>query len=546
MERLIRWWVGAEPDHSRSGRQRLLLISLLAICAATFALGVPRLRYYSHDVFICLDGAWRILNGQRPVLDFYAAKGPAWLMLYAAALALARNDAIALCYGSTIVAVLTSAWAFFVLRRRMEPAPCFVTCISLVLLAVSPFPLGCFPTLTSLAMTFNRYGFAITSLVLLECFLPSSKEVDFRKQFGGGFSSGLACAVMLFVKISYGMVGLVLAGASVVLRPRERVRWLGLVTGFAIFVLPMLAYLRFDVAAIVREYRFLAAARGSAVTIHSILRHMFRDRFEFMPVLLLTLLVALFVAQGAGRRITLAAAGVMAAVGGTLLLITNTQDSDVPLMAAVALLLVNEVTYAWMRPKADRGGPALLASLTFLSFGLLAAGIPLSMNAAGFGYALADKVMHRYASYHFQAPHLQALEFVEYLEGYWGRYDNGELFVRYTEEGMDLVKAHSGANESVRSMTNTNPFSYTLLRPPPPGGAVDINAGTVSEKSMPPLEIILGDVDLILIPKFLGADRDEMALLVLSNYRDALESRYLTEAESPHWRLLRKRALHGH
>jgi hypothetical protein len=48
---------------------------------------------------------------------------------------------------------------------------------------------------------------------------------------------------------------------------------------------------------------------------------------------------------------------------------------------------------------------------------------------------------------------------------------------------MDLGKAHSGSNESVRSMTNTNPFSYTLLRPPP-GGAVDINKSDVSEKLM--------------------------------------------------------------
>lgn len=545
MERLIRWWVGPEPERDRSGRQSLLLISLLAICAATFALGVPRLRWGSNDVFICLDGAWRILNGQRPVLDFYAAKGPAWLMLNAAALALAGNDARALCYGSTIVAVLISAWAFFVLRRRMEPAPCFVACISIVLLAVSPFPLGEYPTFTSFAMTFNRYGFALASLVLLECFLPSSKEDSFRKQFGGGFSSGLACAVMFFVKISYGMVGLVLAGASVVLRPRERVRWLGLITGFAIFVLPMLAYLRFGVAAIVREYGFLAAARGSTVTPRLILHRVWQDRFEFMPVLLLTLLVALFVAQGAGRRITLAAAGLMAAVGGTLLIMTNSQHGDLPLMAAAALLLVNEVTYAWMRPKTDMGGPSVLAALTVLSFGLLAAGIPLSMNAAGFGYALADKVRHRDASYHFQAPHLQALEFVEY-HAYWARYSNGELFVRYTEEGMDLVKAHSGANESVRSMMNSNPFSYALLRPPPPGGAVDINFATVSEKSMPPLKFILGDVDLILIPKLPTAEQDETIELVLSTYRDTLESQYLIEAESPHWTLLRKRVPHRH
>jgi hypothetical protein len=62
---------------------------------------------------------------------------------------------------------------------------------------------------------------------------------------------------------------------------------------------------------------------------------------------------------------------------------------------------------------------------------------------------------------------------------------------------------------------------------------------------MPPFEFILGDVDLILIPKFPGFDLEETVKLMLSKYRDALESRYLIEAESPHWRLLRKRTLHG-
>lgn len=545
MERLMLWWAGTEPDHNRSWRQRLLLISLLAICVAIFALGVPRLRLYSHDVFFCLDGAWRVRNGQRPVLDFYGVLGPVWSLLYAAALALARNDVRALGYGSTMVAVLMSAWAFLLLRRRMEPAPCFVACIALVLLAVSPYPLGENPTLTSLAMAYNRYGYALASLMLLECFLPSSEEDRFRKQFGGGFSSGLACAVMLCLKVSYGMVGLVLAVASVVLRPRERARWLGLITGFAIFVLPILAYLRFDFTAIGREYRFLAEVRGSTLGISSIFDRVCQDRFEIMPVLLLTLLVVLFAARGAGRRITLTVGCLLAAGGGTLLILTNTQTSDRPLMAAVALVLVNEVTCTWMRPQADRRGPDLLSAVTFLSFGLLAVGIPLSMNALGLGYALADKSIQRPPSYHFQAPHLQALEFVEYNGATWARYENGELFVRYTEEGMELVKAHSGANDSVRSLTNTNPFSYGLLRPPSRGGSIDISRVNVSGTSMPPLDFILGDVDLILVPHFPGQDLSNSVKLVLSNYHDALKSRYVLEAESPHWWLLRKRTLQG-
>jgi len=541
VDKLIGWWVGPEPDLNRSSRNLLLLITLLAICTAIFALGVPRLRAYGHDVFFCLDGAWRTVNGQRPVLDFFAVVGPAWYLLYAAALKLARNDARALCYGSTLVAVLMSAWSFLLLRRRMEPAPCFLACVSVVLLSVSPFALGKYPIITSFAMMYNRLGYGLVSLVLLECYLPSSDQDSFGRQFGGGFSSGLACAAMTFVKISYGPVGLALIAVSLVLRPRERARWLGLIAGFAIFVLPMLAYLRFDVAALVREYRFLAPANRWRFSFPSALRSVWEGRFEFAPPILATLLVALFAAPDARRRLTLGAACLLGAGGGTLLLITNAQASDLPPMAAVALLLVNEVTSAGRRRGPGMHHPHPVVTLTLLGFGLLAAGIPLSLDAAGLGYALADKSMPRQPGYRLSPPHLSALEFVE-VNPASTNCDNGAKFVRYTEEGMDLVKAHSGAKESVTGLI-VNPFSYALLRPPSPGGSNAISSAVVGEKSMPPFLSIVGDVDLIMIPTY-PADEEYAMKLVLSTYHDTLEREYVVEAQSPHWTLLRKRALH--
>lgn len=541
-DKLIGWWAGPEPDLNRSSRHLLLLIALLGICTAIFALGVPRLRGYGHDVFFCLDGAWRIVNGQRPVLDFYAVVGPAWDLLYAAALKLARNDARALCYDSTFVAVLMSAWSFLLLRRRMEPAPCFLACVSVVLLSVSPFALGKYPIITSFAMTYNRLGYALVSLVLLECYLPSSDQDSFGRQFGGGLSSGLACAAMMFVKISFGPVGLVLIGVSLVLRPRERARWLGLIAGFAIFVLPTLAYLRFDVAALVREYRFLAAANRGRVGVPLTLRSVWLGRFEFAPPFLLTLLVALFVATDTRRRLMLGAACLLAAGGGTLLLMTNAQASDLPPMAAVALLLANEVTSASRRRGAGLRHPDPVVTLTLLSFGLLAASIPLSLDAAGLGYALADKLIPRQPGYRLTPPHLWALEFVE-VNPASTNCDNGAKFVRYTEEGMDLVKAHSRATESVRSLTVMNPFSYALLRPPSPGGSIGIAPEDFGGKSMPPFSSIVGDVDLILIPTYPAGEEDARKL-VLSTYHDTLEREYVVEAQSPHWTLLRRRTLH--
>lgn len=180
-DRFANWWA-AERKHDV-----ILLLLLATICAAVFALGVPRLVIYGHDVFVALDGAWRVLNGQRPQVDFFAQMGPVYYLLHAAGIALAGGDARGLGYGTAIVGIVLSAWSFLLLRGRMASIPCILACVTLVLLAVAPFPLGMEPWYTSFSMKHNRYGFALTGLVFLECFLPLPAEATRRKQFGGAF-----------------------------------------------------------------------------------------------------------------------------------------------------------------------------------------------------------------------------------------------------------------------------------------------------------------------------------------------------------------------
>src|ERR1039457_2110765 len=123
--------------------------TLALVCLTVALVGVPRLRIYGHDIFIALDGAWRVVNGQRPATDFFAQMGPAYYLLHAAGLRLAGNAAIGLGYSSTIAVAMLSVWSFVLLRRRMRPAPFFLACVFLALLTAAPFPLGHSPWQTS-------------------------------------------------------------------------------------------------------------------------------------------------------------------------------------------------------------------------------------------------------------------------------------------------------------------------------------------------------------------------------------------------------------
>jgi len=532
VERLVRGWTGTADR--RIMRHRAVMLCLLILCAATFALGVPRLRIYGHDVFAALDGAWRVLNGQRPAVDFYAVKGPAWYLVMAVGVALAHGNAAGLGYSTALVAAVMSVWSFVILRRRMETMPLLLACIGLVLLAVAPFALGGAPYATVFAMTYNRYGYALAGLVLLECFLPF-EDGDHRGGFFGGLSSGIGTALLLSLKISFGLVAVTLVAVSVIARRGERARMAGLAAGFALFAVPLLAYLHFDVFALIRENRIVAAARGSHLGAHILLKSLFSTMYESSLVFVLALLTAALPGVVPRRRAILILVAALTIMADLLLMSTNAQGQELPLVAVVALLLVNEVTVMLRRPDA----PAALHAATLLGFGLLVVGTRIGFDAAGMGLALGDKLIRADAGYHLAPPHLAALSFYGVANEEM-KNDNGEEFVGYTSEGFDLVRAQSRPGESVRGMGATNPFSYGLLRPPSQGGAVDIDATDLSEQVVPPAAMLLGDVDLIMIPKFPATERQAMEQ-VLSSYRDLLAEKYVLAAESTHWTLLRKR-----
>ncbi len=528
-EDIVSWWVGS-PDADRR-RRRLVAGLLLLVCLAVAIVGVPRMRIFGHDVFVSLDGGWRVLNGQRPGVDFYAQLGPAYYILHAAGLWLAGNNARGLGYGSTLATVLISFWSFIVLRPRMKSAPFFLACLFLTLLAAAPFPLGWGLTQTAFSMKHNRYGYALTGLVLLESFLPQDDESR-RREFAGGFSTGLACALLVFLKVSFGLVALTIAAVSLPFRSGARMRLAGMVAGFAAFSVPMMAYLRFDFPVLVREYRLLAGVKSATISAKIVLKRLYADRLEIAPVALLAALVSLLPGIPVRRRFALLLAVAMAMVGGTLLLLTNTQPYGLPLLGAAALLLLNEVTVAVPTGTA----PPQMAPL--LAIGLLAVGIPMCVDAAGLGAAIKDKVLRTQPRYRLQEAPVASMEFVD-CETPCLENDNGQNFVRYTEEGIALVQANGRPGESVRGLGMSNPFSFATLRPPSHGGAVILSKTDITPAFMPPEKLLLGDVALILVPKYPASERDTLAA-ILNSYPHLLGTEYLRVAESPNWILYRR------
>ena len=196
----------------------------------------------------------------------------------------------------------------------------------------------------------------------------------------------MACALLLFLKISFGLVALTLAAVSIPLRSGVRVRLAGLAAGFAAFSIPMMAYLRFDLPAMVCEYVLLAGVRADAVGVLDVVKRLYVDRLEIALVVLMAALTSLLPGMRVRRRFTIMVVVAMATVAGTLLLLTNSQAGGLPLLGVAALLLLNEITVS----VDDHFARLLLAPL--LAIGLLVIGIPMGVNAAGIAGAIGDKV----------------------------------------------------------------------------------------------------------------------------------------------------------
>ena len=526
---LVSWWAGSR-DANRL-RLRVLVGLLLLVCLAVAIVGVPVLRDFGHDIFVSLDGGWRVLHGQRPGVDFYSQMGPAYYLLHATGLWLAGGDARGLGYGSALATSLISFWAFFVLRSRMRPAPLFVACLFLALLAAAPFPLGYYYSDAAFSMKHNRYGFALTALVMLESFLPQDASTR-KRHLLGGFSTGLACALLLFLKISYGFVALTVAAVSLPLSSGARNRLAGMAAGFAAFSVPMMAYLRFDLASQVYQYQLLARVQGHRITFHSVILSLSRESLAVALVVVMAVLVCLLPGVSLRRGFTLLLTVMMATVASALLMLTNTQPFGLPLLGAAALLLLNEVTVVITE------GPVLPQAAPLLAMGLLAVGAPMCKDVAGIAHAMKDKLLPGTTSYHFREAQLASISFA-YCSMPCSPNDNGLNLVQYTEEGIALVQTYGRPGESVQGMGMSNPFSFATQRPPANGGAVNLGYTNISRSAMPPQKLLIGDASLLLVPKFQTSERGTLDAIQQS-YPELLSSEYHPVAESANWILYRR------
>jgi len=530
LDRFAGWWL-SERQPGMAGHAAFLCC-LAAICGATAYIGLPWLFKYSNDLFIFLDGGWRALNGQRAHVDVYTGVGPVTYLVNAAGLWLARLKPDGLGIGTALVGLAIGLAAYRIALPRMRgPAPA-VCALMLALVVVAPFVLGDAPIDTAFAVVYNRYGYGILGILVIEAFQPvRDRGRERSERVLGAIANGVCCGILLFLKISFFVAAVPLVLFGWFCWPRER-RAAMTAAGAAFLAVcaAFLWYLRFDLRAMWNDLATVAASRHHVFpAIHAVIF----SNFELLGLAAVLLLVR---AAGGGRpgdpeermrALRQTAVTGLVLFSGIFLLLTNAQTGGIPLAGLMAILLADDLagaSGAARRAKGVSHAAVVVAALLVAWPGMAAGGISLA-------YSVARRASTVKTLTPLREPALGGIWFTAEAPVY-----DTVVYLNAIEDGMALLRARSVQEETVYSLGYSNPFSYVLRRRPAEGGSWCLAYGLVlDERYHPDPDRTLGNADILMVPKDSYDDVDG----VLRIYGDYLRSHFRLAAESVHWRMYR-------
>jgi hypothetical protein len=515
-----------------------IAVSLLAAyCGALVYLGALHTNLFGHDYFIFLDSGWRVLNGQRPHVDFHTAQGPVFC-LYSAFAMIAAGSNLSIGFGiaRAVATAAFTVWCFLLLRNRVAPAATLVLCVVIALMAGAPFAPTSSPFTQSMAMFYNRFGYVLLALVILEGFRPAPSS------FRSGFSSGIAISLALFLKINFFGAALGFLALSLIVRRPRWGRLAGIAAGFLSLTALFLAWLRFDVAAMVSDLHALAVARSGNLPLHRLLRTVDNSLLAILLLVSVGLIVSALnwgKKQGSLNRLYPVALALATVIAELAVGLANQQDAVFFLMSIGCVLLLASISDVGIEGATQPR--SLLGAILILG---LCLPIPGALyDLAGFANALQDAVRHRTGQGvpRIDAPELSSLIF----EGRYPlpyKYENGPPMVDAVNDGIHLLQAHTATSDRVLTLGFVNPFPVALRRPAPRGAwvwmFVDFN---IAEGDYPSAATLFAEVDAVMVPKYDGEAKPTTDALV-AQYHTTLQRDYVLNAESSFWTLYTRRA----
>ncbi|QLY29648.1 hypothetical protein [Nocardia huaxiensis] len=504
------------------------------------------------DPFNMLDGAYRILRGQSAGADFHNPIGPLLYCLISLGMRLQDTPSLAaIGYGSVVMLAILAPIAWWVARRRLPAPYAAVFTVFTALLLVAVRPLHYATDITSYAMLYNRWGWALFGIVLLlACVRPVHTGAR-RAAIVEAVLLGLLLGMLFYDKLNFFGVAVVMIVFGIIAgtAPRRPAELLGVAAGFGVVLGGM--WIGFGVSL----GGYLADVADAAKTIPPGMRlqQLWTGVRDVAPIAVLTLLALAVLAaisrQQAATIVRLTV--VIAAIGGSSLLIStlNAQErNEIPALALIPLLFV-----AFLGPRLPRwaGGPgedqdhrwpiaaalAAAALLLIATMGVITArdGIALAGSVTRHDEVVRPPASQRIASDHLRDYYIPADS--QWVTAYRTAHDVPAML----NDGIALLERHNTHHDSIFTIAATDPFSFALSTPPTRGAFLwwDLDFD-FNRTHYPDANQIFPDAHWIMIPRMIAGQGccQETVDVMLELYRPYLSAHFHEADRTDNWILL--------
>ncbi|UYN93438.1 MAG: hypothetical protein KIT25_15410 [Enhydrobacter sp.] len=518
----------------------LAVASLVVFLAAAWLLASPSLivsRHMTWDMLFNLAGAWHLVNGHEPHVDFHDPLGSLSFYLSKIGFLITGPSVGGFIVGEIIAATAICVAAFVAALRRLPllPAAVFVGYSSLLILM--PTNVGDSVHDITFAMSYNTLGWAALGVLSLIFFVPPRGEAM------GGWPDLVVATLLILalydLKITYfGAAMAELAVALAVSEPirRHARRWL--IAGAAISLHAIAPYNWPYLADI-----FTAIEAGA---VNNDIRALTVRLFDNVPELSLVAIAAL-TALGLWRSgdipLRLPAAVILLVVTAAAMLSQNTQTQGLTLSVTIAFLL-----YDYFRGNRSEGrAPArlwiLVAALVFplIVMSKQAANLAIYYRQASLGKdlfvfdkgplrglavpagrpGLFDALNRNVADYTL----LNRIRSVETGDQEISQFE----YARTLLDAAQLFEAPDRRAGSIVLFDQVNPLPFILQRAPARG----VSLWLAPHFPWLDAEDMLGDASYVLVPKF--STSIAVTRLAVDKYTPYLDRHFSERIESRSW-----------
>jgi hypothetical protein len=513
-----------------------LVLAIAAVCALLLAVpGQTVTTKYLSDLFIILDGTYRVVSGQVPNREFHSALGPVGYYVPAVGYWISGSLGAAVPIGMGLLVLALAPAMAHVLGSRLRPAIALPFGAFLLLVLVAPINLGESVTSLSFAKFYNRIGWAALGTLLVMYLRPD--QASEKQDRLDALCAAVLTLVMIYTKITYGLAALGFLGLLALLDARQR-RWVALAFGLIVLAgLIVEAFWRSSVAHVADLLFTWQVSGGLRGTSGQIIDQILGNLADYV---LLGLLAGLALRRSRSVRDVLFYA--FCAVSGFLIINQNFQAwGIITLHAGAAVAAETILRDADARGESFKVSWSVSAGTKLLFLALVLPTIVQSAVALTLHATLA-------ASRSGEAIALPNLGRVS-LAHLW-TWNDHEIATAYLNRVRDGVSALAGLGPKPRGVLvidASNPFSAGLGLEPPRGDFVGLMwERTLNAVHFPPPESLLADVHIVMEPSS-ARDREPAEAVkageaLRSLYAPHLAARFDLVRETEHWRVHRRRA----